>query len=58
MKVLIYEFAGSNNSWIVLWDGESTYWNGKMKPSSGYKNLKLNKVCQVTKGRFVYIGEL
>jgi hypothetical protein len=57
LKVLLWE-SGKYFYYIVLWDGEFTYWNEKMQPSGGYKKLKLNSVSPVTHGRFTLIGEL
>lgn len=57
MKVLLWEM-GEYFYNIVLWDGENTYWIEEMRPSGGYKNLKLNTIDKVTKSRFTLIGEL
>jgi hypothetical protein len=44
------------DGWIVLWDGENTYWTEEMKPSGGY-SVRPDK--RKPNGRsFYYIGEL
>ena len=55
MKVLLWELHKSFAS-IVLWDGENTYWIEEMKPSSGYKELKLDEIQDGS--RFTLIGDL
>jgi hypothetical protein len=57
MKVLLWEFSESFSS-IVLWDGENTYWIEEMRPSAGYRELKLDEVDKFTNSRFTLIGEL
>lgn len=52
MKVLVWE--GTDNLWIVLWDGKNTYWP---RPSSGYpKRPWMRKRTDL--GQFHLIGDL
>jgi hypothetical protein len=53
MSVWFYDYAEFGAGWLVLFDGQNTYWDDDMNASSGYsiESLKAN-------GRFVYIGEL
>lgn len=57
MKVFYYNLSRKNiwDGWIVLWDGENTYWTEEMKPSCGY-NKRPDKSCKT--GFFFYVGEL
>ena len=58
MKVFYYNFNHTDifEGWIVLWDGENTYWTEEMEPSSGYKYRPDKRKRLV--GFFKYIGEL
>ncbi len=61
MSVWFYNFKSKNprlwEGWIVLFDGENTYWSEEMKPSCGYVGLKA-KTFVASAGIFYYIGEL
>lgn len=45
------------DGWLVLFDGENTYWHDGMMPSSGYEKLKTKKKYETQCGTFFYIGE-
>jgi hypothetical protein len=60
MKVLQWSYGKSSSklwfecSYLVLWDGEFTYWCDEMKPSPRYK-MTLKQMA--AKG-FTYVGDL
>jgi hypothetical protein len=55
MTVLLWE-VGKYFQYIVLYDGENTYWTEEMKPSGG--KVILDQICPLTHGRYTLIGEL
>lgn len=59
MSVWFYQYGESDWGNLVLFDGENTYWNSDMTPSSGYsrkgKELYMNKYYRCG---FTYLGEL
>ncbi len=41
------------DGWVVLHDGQNTYWDDEMRPSGGYTSKSRMK-----RQGFIYIGEL
>lgn len=60
MSVWFYTINGEAinwDGWIVLFDGENTYWSEEMRPSVGHPKLRY-KTTYKGLGVFTYIGEL
>lgn len=60
MSIWLYFFKHSKQNiwdgWIVLFDGENTYWTPEMIPSVNYKLKGSSYASSI--GQFNYIGEL
>jgi len=57
IKILLWEM-GEDFGFIVLWDGQNTYWHDGMIPSPDHKNIKYGEINSLINSRYTYIGIL
>lgn len=58
MKVLLWQMKHTREfDRLILWDGQYTYWDDDMRPSTGYTKIRFKWCSEPMACRFVYVGE-